>query len=179
MFNETSYLGESPGQIASLAAGAGCGQPDLAAAIAMAESSGNPRAHNPVPPDDSYGLWQINMRGNLGPERRAQFGLTSNEQLYDPATNARAMVAISGGCANFNPWTTFTSGRYRAYYSTPSSGGGTVASGGSQTSDPSGGGASSFLPGLDTITSPVELFSGLPAWVPIALLGIGAYFLLS
>jgi hypothetical protein len=42
----------------------------VAVAIALAESGGNPAAHNPVPPDDSWGLWQINMRGHLGPVRR-------------------------------------------------------------------------------------------------------------
>ena len=64
------------------------------AAIGLAESSGNPTAHNPVPPDDSYGLWQINMIGSLGPKRRAQYGLSSNADLYDPLTNARIALDI-------------------------------------------------------------------------------------
>lgn len=72
------------------------------AAIAIAESGdknhpekgANPKAHNPVPPDNSYGLWQINMIGNLGVERRKKYGLKSNEDLFDPATNARVAVAI-------------------------------------------------------------------------------------
>jgi hypothetical protein len=87
----------------------------VATAVALAESGGNPRAHNPVPPDDSYGLWQINMIGAMGPERRAAFGLSSNEQLYDPLTNARAAYAISHGGTNFRPWTTFTSGAYLSH----------------------------------------------------------------
>ncbi len=104
-------------QITDVAAGAGFSGSALpvAVAIALAESGGNPGAHNPIGADDSYGLWQINMRGTLGPARRAAFGLTSNDQLYDPATNARAAFAISGGGSNFNPWTTFTSGAYRRY----------------------------------------------------------------
>lgn len=85
----------------------------VAAAVAMAESGGNPTAHNATPPDDSYGLWQINMYGSLGPARRAQFGLSSNTALYDPLTNARAAVAIAKG--GFGPWTTFTSGAYKKY----------------------------------------------------------------
>src|SRR5262245_27387383 len=115
MFNETSFnlgdLGYTYNELVSLAQGAGCSPENSqkAAAIAMAESSGNPSAHNPNPPDDSYGLWQINMLGRLGPARRTQFGLSSNQQLFDANTNARAMAAISGGCQNFNPWTTFTS----------------------------------------------------------------------
>jgi hypothetical protein len=87
----------------------------LAAAIAMAESGGNPNAHNAKPPDDSYGLWQINMLGSMGPSRRAQFGLSSNTQLFDPATNARAAVAISGGGKSFAAWSTFGNGAYRQF----------------------------------------------------------------
>lgn len=87
-----------------------------AGAIAMAESSGNPNAHNRIPPDDSYGLWQINMYGSMGPERRERFGLASNEALFDPATNARVMFAISGGGTNWRPWSTFGGARYLLYY---------------------------------------------------------------
>lgn len=87
----------------------------IAVAIALAESGGNTTSHNPIPPDDSYGLWQINMLGSLGPDRRRQFGLSSNSQLYDPATNARAMYSISGGGKNWKPWTTYTSGKYRMF----------------------------------------------------------------
>lgn len=74
--------------------------PDVAVkmtAIALRESGGNPNAHNPVPPDDSYGLWQINMIGDLGRARLQQFGLQNKEQLYDPLTNARAAYIIWGG----------------------------------------------------------------------------------
>ena len=47
------------------------------AAIGLAESVGNPRAHNPNAStgDNSYGLMQINMLGAMGPERRAAFGI--------------------------------------------------------------------------------------------------------
>lgn len=85
-----------------------------AIAVAIAESGGNPKAHNSTPPDDSYGLWQINMLGGLGPARRKQFGLTSNDQLFDPATNAKAMVAISGGGKNWQLWSTYNGLRYHA-----------------------------------------------------------------
>lgn len=87
-----------------------------ATAIALWESGGGETmAHNPKPPDDSYGLWQINMIGSLGPARRAQFGLSTNQDLYDPATNARVAYAIyraRGG--KFAPdWTSYTSGAYQ------------------------------------------------------------------
>lgn len=87
-------------QLESLAVQAGF-DPDLAptiAAISLAESGGNPDAHNPTYPDDSYGLMQINMLDEpgypLGAERRARYGLSSNEQLKDPLTNMRAAKDI-------------------------------------------------------------------------------------
>ncbi|SRR6266480_2294694 len=96
-------------------AGGSPGSAPVAAAIALAESGGNPTSHNPVPPDDSYGLWQINMLGSMGPSRRAAYGLKSNTDLYDPATNARVAVAMSNKGANFRPWSTFTNGAYRKF----------------------------------------------------------------
>lgn len=66
-------------------------------AIAIKESAGNPQAHNSKPPDDSYGLWQINMIGALGPDRRGRLGLSSNSQLFDPVVNARAAKMIWAG----------------------------------------------------------------------------------
>ena len=63
-------------------------------AIANAESSRIPNNRNFKGSDLSYGLFQINMLGDMGPERRAQFGIQSNEQLYDPLTNAKAAKAI-------------------------------------------------------------------------------------
>jgi len=84
----------------------------VAAAVAMAESGGNPNAHNTTPPDDSYGLWQINMYGSLGPARRKSLGLSSDADLYNPQTNAKAMAQISNNGGNFHPWSTYTNGSY-------------------------------------------------------------------
>ena len=66
------------------------------AAVGMAESTGNSgvRNSNPDTGDDSYGLWQINMIGNLGPDRLRRYGLRSAEDLKDPETNARVMAAM-------------------------------------------------------------------------------------
>lgn len=86
-----------------------------AVAVALAESSGRPRAHNARPPDDSYGLWQINMLGALGPARREQLHLASDTALFDPAANARAAYAISSHGKNWQPWSTFTNGSYRQH----------------------------------------------------------------
>lgn len=66
-------------------------------AIAMKESRGVTTAYNGSGPDDSYGLWQINMIGNLGPARLEQFGLDSKDELFDPVTNARAAYLIWNG----------------------------------------------------------------------------------
>ena len=88
----------------------------IMAAIAMAESSGRAKAHNDnrSTGDDSYGLWQINMIDRLGPERRRQFGISSNAALFDPTTNAKAarLVYLSQG---FGAWSVYRNGAYRQY----------------------------------------------------------------
>jgi hypothetical protein len=88
-----------------------------AIAIALAESRGNPNAHNTnaATLDNSYGLWQINMFGALGPARRRRFGIRSNDELFDPTVNARAMFDLSAGGTVWRPWSTFLRGDYRAY----------------------------------------------------------------
>ena len=103
-------------QLVGLAKGAGFGDSDavIMAAIAMAESGGNSNAHNNKPPDNSYGLWQINMIGDLGPERRRQFGISNNEQLKDPVTNAHAARLIKKS-QGFGAWTVYKTGAYRSY----------------------------------------------------------------
>ena len=37
--------------------------------VMMCESGGNPTRHNPLPPDDSWGLFQINRYGKLAASR--------------------------------------------------------------------------------------------------------------
>lgn len=100
-------------QIATFAKSGGFTGDDIGIAvrIAKAESGGNPKAHNSKPPDDSYGLWQINMYGKLGPARRKQYNLSNNEQLYDPTTNARVAYGIYKA-SGWTAWTTYTSGAY-------------------------------------------------------------------
>ena len=107
----------APERIYRYARGAGF-SPDeavTATAIAVAESGGRPRAHNPNPPDDSYCLMQINMLGRLGPDRRARFHLRSNTDLYHPPTCMRVAYGISAAGSNWRPWTTYTRGTYRQY----------------------------------------------------------------
>jgi hypothetical protein len=103
-------------QLESLAKGAGFPDAEVPTivGIAFAESGGDPQAHNPVPPDNSYGLLQINMIGSLGINRRKQFKLANNEALFDPATNFKVGKAIRDG-SGFGAWTTYTSGKYKRY----------------------------------------------------------------
>ncbi|WP_367137656.1 type VII secretion target [Saccharothrix sp. HUAS TT1] len=107
----------SPERIARHAHDAGFRGEDLtiAVAVALAESGGDPRAHNPNPPDNSYGLWQINMLGSMGPARRREFGLESNRELFDPQENARAAYKISGDGRSWTPWSTYTNGAYKRH----------------------------------------------------------------
>ena len=78
-------------------------------AIAMAESEGDPRAYNgnARTGDKSYGLFQINMIGAMGPERRGQLGISSNDEFFDPQVNIRAMMLISNNGTNWRPWSTY------------------------------------------------------------------------
>jgi peptidoglycan hydrolase-like protein with peptidoglycan-binding domain len=66
-------------------------------AIAKRESDGVPAAHNDNSRtrDDSYGLTQINVYGENGRWLMEKFGLTSPEQLLDPAVNARVAFGLA------------------------------------------------------------------------------------
>jgi len=88
-------------------------------AIAMGESSGNPRAHNPDAStgDNSYGLMQINMLGQMGADRRAQFGLKSNEELFNPITNFAAAKTIYDS-QGLGAWGAYTNKSYLDYMPT-------------------------------------------------------------
>ncbi|KAA9148161.1 transglycosylase SLT domain-containing protein [Amycolatopsis acidicola] len=86
-----------------------------AVAVAMAESGGNTKAHNATPPDNSYGLWQVNMLGGLGPARRKEYGIDSNSELFDADENAKAAYKISGHGKSFGPWSTYTNGAYKKH----------------------------------------------------------------
>jgi tape measure domain-containing protein len=105
-------------KLVQLAKSAGFGANDAAimAAIAMAESGGRSGAHNnnASTGDNSYGLWQINMLGGMGPQRRRQFGIAENDALFDPATNANAARAVFGS-QGFGAWSVYRSGAYKQY----------------------------------------------------------------
>lgn len=108
----------SPAQIAAHVRAAGYPEElvPTKVAIAMAESSGNPRAHNPNAStgDNSYGLFQVNMLGSMGAERRRQLGLTSNDELFDPAVNARAAKQVFDS-QGLGAWSVYKSGAYKKF----------------------------------------------------------------
>jgi hypothetical protein len=118
----STYTPPKPGQIYSksemetLAVQGGFDPKDapLVARIAMGESSGNPTAFNGVGRDQSYGLMQINMLGEMGPERRSQFGISSNEELNDPLTNMKAAHAIYKQ-QGWGAWGAYTNGSYAKF----------------------------------------------------------------
>jgi hypothetical protein len=78
----------------------------LAWGIVMRESRGGPTSHNGNSDtgDNSYGLFQINMIGGLGTDRREKYGLTTNEELFNPVANARIAFLMSGGGKDFGAW---------------------------------------------------------------------------
>ena len=155
-------------QIQSYAANAGFTGSDIAtaAAIALAESSGNPSAvgDTALAPANgpSYGLWQINIGSNANPQY-------ANLPLTDPQTNANVAFAMFAAAGGFGPWSTYTNGAYTAYLpptSTPAT-------------------ASAFAPATGILTLPNALVpAAAPAidWGTIALvfaLGFGVLFAFS
>lgn len=85
------------------AAGGDPSKANTAAAIALAESSGNPAAYNPNDPHGgSFGLWQIN-------------GAHGDLASFDVWQNVKAAIQISGNGSNWRPWGAFTNGSYRKY----------------------------------------------------------------
>ena len=106
----------SKSELETLAVQGGFSKDDapLVAQIAMGESSGNPTAFNGKGADQSYGIMQINMLGGMGPERRAQFGIKSNEDLYDPLTNMKAAHQIYKQ-QGWGAWGAYTNGSYKNF----------------------------------------------------------------
>lgn len=78
----------------------------VAWAIAKKESNGRPLAHNDNPNtgDNSYGIFQINMIGQLGLDRKEKFGIEKNSELFDPVTNAQAAFYMTARGTNFGSW---------------------------------------------------------------------------
>jgi len=91
-------------ELRALAASVGFPDPVLAAAVAMAESAGNPFAVGDN--GTSFGLWQIHAPAH------PEFDTT---QLMGATYNAHAALLISKSGVDWTPWTTFNSGAYKQY----------------------------------------------------------------
>jgi hypothetical protein len=91
-------------------------------AIAMKESTGRPKSHNgnSNTGDNSYGLFQINMIGGLGEDRREKFDLEQNSDLWNPVLNAEIAYHMSNGGKDFGAWgigpNAYNSGTVGSYY---------------------------------------------------------------
>jgi hypothetical protein len=81
---------------------------NVAVAVALAESGGNPDALNNKNTNGSsdYGLFQINS---------VHADLLKAHNWRDPTDNARMALAISSNGTNWRPWVAYTTGRYAAY----------------------------------------------------------------
>ena len=75
-------------------------------AVAKAESNGRPFAFNgnARTGDSSYGVFQINMIGNLGPDRRNRFNLDTNAELFSPVKNAEIAFHMTKGGKDWSAW---------------------------------------------------------------------------
>ena len=124
----------TPSQAAALIRKAGGTKEEarILGAIAMPESSGYPWKHNgnANTGDDSYGLWQINVLGKLGPDRRRLLGLAADgsedRKLLDPNLNAKAALMLLrgqlGGPGGYQHWTTYKNGLHSKYLSSAEAG---------------------------------------------------------
>lgn len=153
------------------AAGFPAGEIALATAIAMAESGGNTRAHNTRPPDNSYGLWQINMYGTLAVGRRVMFGITTNDQLFDPAVNARAALMIRRG-QGWTAWSVYTNGAYKKHMTAAGAAAGSPTSPDATSPD----GWTNPLAPLNPVNQLNELMEKVQKWVKEQALRLAMFF---
>jgi hypothetical protein len=89
-----------------------------ACAIAKAESNGRPLAFNGnvKTGDNSYGVFQINMLGELGSDRRDKFELDSNAELLNPVVNAQIALHMTKGGKDWSAWSSVNGTRYQEWY---------------------------------------------------------------
>lgn len=81
----------------------------IAGAIALAESSGNPKVTSGNPDGGTnVGLWQLDTPGGKGA------GYTV-AQLQDPDTNARVTIMGSANGTDWSAWATYVTGAYLRY----------------------------------------------------------------
>jgi hypothetical protein len=86
----------------------------LLAWLSLPVDSGARLIGGPIAGADPRGLWQINMAGNLGPDRLRRYGLRNAEDLDDPETNARVMASMLK-TDGISAWAAYTDKRYLQY----------------------------------------------------------------
>lgn len=158
----------TPKQLYELARAQGFAVQDAitVAAIALAESGGNPNAVSRPNSDPMHsldrGLLQINSYWHSE---------VPDSCAYDPVCAMQAAFRISQGGKNFSPWSTFTSQKYRQYTSvvqqainfTP------TAAGGEGVPAPGGEQAGSTPTWTQGIVAEIEQVGGMIAAVILAL----------
>jgi hypothetical protein len=75
-------------------------------AVAKSESNGQPIRYNGnrKTGDSSFGLFQINMISQLGPDRRERYNLKYNAELLNPVKNAQIVFKMTQGGTNWKAW---------------------------------------------------------------------------
>ena len=75
-------------------------------AVAKSESNGQPIRYNgnTKTGDSSYGLFQINMIGGLGPDRREKYGIKYHGELMSPVRNAEIVYDMTKGGTDWKSW---------------------------------------------------------------------------
>lgn len=78
----------------------------VAWAVVKKESNGRPLAFNDNARtgDSSYGIFQINMIGGLGVDRREKYDLRNNAELFNPVINAEIAFHMSNEGSDWSSW---------------------------------------------------------------------------
>lgn len=81
-------------------------------AVSKAESNGRPFAFNgnTKTGDSSYGIFQINMLGALGPDRKDRYRLDVYAELFSPVKNAEIVYRMTKGGIDWSSWSTYNKG---------------------------------------------------------------------
>ncbi len=89
----------------------------MAWAIAKSESNARPMAYNGnrKTGDSSYGIFQINMLGELGIDRKEKFDLKSNILLFDPVINSEITYYMTKGGKDWSSWSSFNGERFKEF----------------------------------------------------------------
>ena len=86
-------------------------------AIAKSESNARPMAYNGNrnTGDSSYGIFQINMLGQLGIDRKEKFELRSNILLFDPVINSEITYYMTKGGTDWSSWSSLNGARFKEF----------------------------------------------------------------